>query len=193
MARFTLFWGVIALLCSPLFSSSGQASNDQNVVKVDAYASHEDIHPAESFQIAIVANIKQGFHINSHKPSDEFLIPTVLKLDETRSIAFGPVHYPEPKHALFSFSTNHLSVYDGKISIFCEGKVSEDISLGDTKVSGVLTYQGCDDQRCFMPQSVRFEVPLKIVQAGAPIKLVNKSIFQKTVSLTSDELRAKQV
>jgi thiol:disulfide interchange protein DsbD len=176
-----------------VFSSSGQAPKDSNVVQVEAYASHERIHPAESFQIAIVANIKQGFHINSHKPLDEFLMPTVLRLKETRGIAFGSARYPVPKDELFSFSTRHLSVYDGKISIFAEGKLSEDISLGDIKVSGVLAYQACDDHRCFMPESIRFEVPLKVVEASAPIKPVNKHIFTKTASLTSDELRAKEV
>jgi thiol:disulfide interchange protein DsbD len=44
-----------------------------------------------------------------------------------------------------------------------------------------------------MPESIRFEVPLKVVEASAPIKLVNKHIFKKTTSLTSDELRAKEI
>lgn len=164
--RFTLFGGVVVLLlCLYVFPSSGQAPKDTNLVYVEAYASHESINATESFHITVVANIKQGFHINSHKPLNEFLVPTVLRLNETRGIAFGPVYYPKPKQVLFSFSPNHLSVYDGKISIFAEGKVSRDISPGDIKVSGVFTYQACNDQMCFMPESICFEIPLKIVKA----------------------------
>ncbi|HUU53083.1 MAG TPA: protein-disulfide reductase DsbD domain-containing protein [Candidatus Bathyarchaeia archaeon] len=166
ITRFTFFMGVVVLLlCLSVFPSSGQAPKDTNLVHVEAYASHKRVNSGKSFHITIVANIKQGFHINSHKPLDEFLLPTLLRLNETRGIAFGSVCYPKPKQVLFSFSPNHLSVYDGKISIFAEGKVSKDISPGDIKVSGVFTYQACDDQMCFMPESVCFEVPLKIVKA----------------------------
>ena len=176
-----------------------------DVVRVEAYASHARIHPGESFQVAIVIKMKQGFHINSHKPRDKFLLPTVLKFEERKGIVFGPVSYPEPVLKMFSFSTSKLSVFEGKISIFASGKLSEDISMKDVKVSGVLAYQACDDQRCFMPGSVKFEIPLKTVKAGEPIKLINKHIFSQKTStptlpsplkgegLGGGELRAKQV
>ena len=208
--RFTALCGVIALLLYLSVSvSSGQAPKDLNVVQVESYASHERIHPGESFQVAVVANIKKGFHINSHTPLDELLIPTVVKFDKTKGIIFSPASYPEAELKSFSFSANKMAVYEGKISIFAGGKISEDIPLGDTKVSGVLVYQACDDQRCFMPRVVRFEIPLKVVNANEPTKLVNKLIFQQKGSLagtvqgtreiaerlpfTSDELQAKQV
>ncbi len=60
-------------------------------------------------------------------------------------------------------------------------------------MSGKLAYQACDDQKCFMPQAVRFEIPLKIVKAGEPTKLINEHIFRPEASFTPDELRARQV
>ena len=164
-----------------------------DVVRVEAYPSHRRIHPGETFRVAIVTNIKQGFHINSHKPLDRFLMPTVVKFDEREDIVFGPLTYPEAKLKQFSFSTNEVSVYTGKISILAQGKLAEDISPGDIKVSGKLAYQVCDDHKCFMPQAVRFEIPLEIVKAGEPIKLINKDIFQQRASIPTDELRAKQI
>ncbi len=185
---------VIVLLLSLCLSlSSGQTSQDLNVVQAKPYVSHERIHPGENFQVAIVANIKQGFHINSHKPLDKFLIPMAVNFDERESVVFGPVSYPEPVLKSFSFSPNKVSVYEGKISIYAQGKLAEDISLGDIKVSGKLAYQACDDQKCFMPQAVRFEIPLKIVKAGEPTKLINEHIFRPEASFTPDELRARQV
>ncbi len=162
-------------------------------MQVEAYASHSRIHSGETFQVAIVATIKQGFHINSHEPLDRFLVPTVVKFDEREEIVFGPVTYPQPKLKAFSFSTNKVSVYEGKISIFALGELSEDISVEDIKVSGVLAYQACNDQSCFLPGSVKFEIPLKAVKAGEPTKLINEHIFRPETSFTPDELRAKQV
>lgn len=184
---------LILFLCFSLPSSSAQAPQGANVVQVEACSSHARIHPGESFQVAIVIKIKQGFHINSHKPRDKFLLPTVVKFEERKGMVFGPVSYPEPQLKMFSFSTSKLSVFEGKISIFASGKLSEDISMKNVKVLGVLAYQACDDQRCFMPWNVKFEIPLMVVKAGEPVKLINKHIFSQKASLTSDELRAKQV
>jgi thiol:disulfide interchange protein DsbD len=201
------------VLCFSLPLSFAQAPQDMDAVQVEAYPSHRRIHSGETFEVAIVANIKQGFHINSHKPLDRFLMPTVVKFDEREEIVFGPLTYPEPMLKQFSFSTNKVSVYKGNISILAQGKLAEDISLGDIEVSGKLAYQACDDQKCFMPDSVRFEIPLKIVKPGEPIKLINKDIFQQEAStptqtlpleggglgggerlrFASDELRAKQI
>ncbi len=192
--RFTLLCTVIALLlCLSVSLSSAQVDTVSNVVHVEAYASHESIGPGDSFQVAIIANIKPGFHINSHKPTDEYLMPTVVKFDETEGIMFGPVQYPEPQLKSFSFSTSKLSVYEGKAAIFTQSQLSDDISPSDVKVSGVLAYQACDDQRCFMPKTVRFEIPLQAVKAGEPTKLINEHIFRPEASFTPDELRAKQV
>ena len=143
--------------------------------------------------MAIVATIRQGFHINTHNPLDRFLIPTEVTFDEREDVIFGPVAYPEPKRKAFSFSTNKVSVYDGKISIFAQAEVRKGVPVENVSVSGVLAYQACDEQSCFMPQSVRFEIPLEIVAADEPAELTNKDIFQQKASLTADEVRARQI
>ena len=162
-------------------------------MQVEAYASHRRIHPGESFQVAILATIKQGYHINGHKPMDRFLMPTVVTFDEGEEIVFGPVAYPQPKLKAFSFSTDKVSAYEGKISIFAQAEIGKSVSVENMRVSGAFAYQACNEQSCFMPKSVRFEIPLEIVGADQPAELTNKHIFQQEVSLTADELRAKQV
>jgi thiol:disulfide interchange protein DsbD len=193
------------LLGLPATSSTKQNPKDSEIVQVEAYASHESIHPEGSFRIAIVADIKPGFHINSHNPTDQFLVPTVVRFDEEEGITLSPVSYPVPELKSFSFSTSKASVYDGKISIFSQGRLSNDIPPGDVKVSGILAYQACNDQTCFMPRSVDFEIRLKVVNTDDPIKLINKYIFEQKAStptllspskgegLSRDELHAKQV
>ena len=184
----TLLW--VCLFLSPCF---GQPPKDSDVVQVEAYASHEDIHPGTSFQVAIVVTIKPGFHINSSSPLDKFLIPTAVRFDEAKHMAFSPISYPVPEHESFSFSTRKMAVYTGKISIFSQGRLSEEISLGNLKIPGVIDYQVCSDESCFMPRSIRFEIPLKVVEESEPVKLVNQHIFQQKDTLTSDERRAKEV
>jgi len=189
-----LFWGlVLLLLCMLTPRSSAGLSQDSKVVRVEAYASHERIHPGKTFMVAIVANIKNGLHINSHQPIDEVLVPTVIAFDERDGIALGPVSYPQPVRKSFSFSGHKLPVYEGRIVMTTQGKLAGDVSLGATKISGDLACQACDDKRCFMPESVNFEIPLEIVEAGQPVELINHHLFQQEVSLTFEELHAKEV
>jgi thiol:disulfide interchange protein DsbD len=189
-----MFWIAILLLLGFFVSPSiGESLKDVDIVKVEAYASHERIHPGESFQVAIAVKIKPGFHINSHQTTDKFLIPTVIKFDKKEGIAFSPMSYPLPEQKSFSFSTSKMPVYAGDISIFSQGRLSDDLSPEDMHVSGVLAYQACNDQSCFMPRSVKFEIPLKVVKATEPIKLINQRIFQQKASLTADEQHAKEV
>jgi thiol:disulfide interchange protein DsbD len=187
-------FGLMILLVGCLVSSlAGEDLRNSDIVKVEAYASHERIHPGESFQVAIAVKIKPGFHINSHQPMDKFLIPTVVKFDKRNNVAFSPASYPLPERRSFPFATSKLPVYSGDVAIFSQGQLSDDLSPGDVPVSGVLAYQACDDRSCFMPRSVKFEVPLKVVKATEPIKLINQRIFQQKASLTADEQHAKEV
>ncbi|MDY6839062.1 MAG: cytochrome c biogenesis protein CcdA [Thermodesulfobacteriota bacterium] len=189
-----LLFAATSLLLFPFFSLLfGQPSKNLDVVRVDAYASHEQIHAGDSFQVAIVATIDSGFHINSNSPIDPYLIPTAVKFDESDDIAFTPASYPLPEHKSFSFSPQKAAVYTGKLPIFSRGRLSEGISLGDILLSGGLTYQACDNQSCFMPRTVKFEIPLRVVESQLPIGRINEAVFQQKASFTPDEQRAKGI
>jgi len=190
----SIFWIPVLLVLGFFVSpSAGQTLKNVDIVKVEAYASHERIHPEDAFQVAIAVKIKSGFHINSHQPTDKFLIPTVAKLDKRKDIVFSPMSYPLPEQKSFSFCSTKTPVYGGDISIFSQGQLSKDISPGDIRVTGMLAYQACDDQSCFLPRSVKFEIPLRVVQATEPIKLSNQPVFRQKASLTADEQHANVV
>jgi len=117
----------------------------------------------------------------------------VVSFDETDHIVLGPVSYPEPALKSFSFSGHKIPVYDGRIVMIVRGKLASDIEPGATKISGYFAYQACDDKSCFMPHSVGFEIPLKIVEATQPAKLTKHAVFQEEPPLTPEERRAKDV
>ncbi|MBW2171781.1 MAG: thioredoxin fold domain-containing protein [Deltaproteobacteria bacterium] len=192
--RANLFGGAVFLfLCILAALSSAQSPQDSQVVRVETYVSHEHIRPGDTFQVAIVANIKKGLHINSHQPTDEVLVPTVVSFDERDGIVLAPVSYPEPVLKSFSFSGHKIPVYDGRIVMIVRGKLARDIEPGATKISGYFCYQACDDKCCLMPQSVGFEVPLEVVKADQPAKLTKHAVFEQEISLTSEERHVKKV
>jgi thiol:disulfide interchange protein DsbD len=160
---------------------------------METYASHEHIRPGDTFQLAIVANIKKGLHINGHQTSDDGLVPTVVSFDKRDDIDLAPVSYPQPDLQSFSFSDDKLPVYHGRIVMIVSGKLAKDIAVGPTNISGHFSYQACDDKSCFMPQSINFQIPLRIVEATEAPKLTKHDVFEQEISLTSEERHAKEV
>ena len=80
--------------------------------------------------------IGSDFHINSHTPKSELLIPTVLKLTTPDQVTIADVKYPPGQDVTFPFSPDEkLSVYSGDFSIDtvvegscqrCRGHLSRD-------------------------------------------------------------------
>ncbi|MEA1933456.1 MAG: cytochrome c biogenesis protein CcdA [Thermodesulfobacteriota bacterium] len=194
--KFFLFISIPALVaCLTVPPCFGQTADNSNMIQIEAHASRDTVHPSKSFDITVTATIKEGFHINSHRPLDEFLVPTALKFDTTDGISFGPVTYPEPTLRSFAFSNNKMSVFENKIKMDSVAAVSTGISPGHVILSGHLDFQGCDDTRCFRPESLRFEISLKIAGSGESAGLINnkKNKQETNLDLTADEKRAREV
>src|SRR5271170_7537051 len=58
-------------------------SSASAVVKPRIFVSLDPVPRAREFKVAVVVDIASGFHMNSHKPSEDYLIATTLtpKLD----------------------------------------------------------------------------------------------------------------
>ena len=102
--------GAILLLICFLFEPCHGQDNKQDIeeaewLDVKVVLSHKTAQPGMTFRIAIVAAIKEGLHIHSHNPTDEFLVPTVVELGEQDGVLYTPVSYPKPVFRSFAFSS----------------------------------------------------------------------------------------
>ena len=108
----SLFAGALAFV----FAASGAHSQGSAglpdpaaVVKPRVYVSTEPVPKGQEFQAAVVVDIARGFHMNSHKPTDEYLIPTSLTAQLPAGFQLADTLYPEGKLEKFSFSPNKAS------------------------------------------------------------------------------------
>lgn len=98
--------------------------------------------------------VEPGFHINSHKPKDELLIPTELKL-ESGSFHIANQQYPPGSHFRLQVGNGEdLDVYQGEFRVALRLEAPK----GDSTLSGLLRYQACDNAACFPPRTL----PVKI-------------------------------
>lgn len=108
--------------------------------------------------------IEHGWHINSWKPLDEFLIPTKLSFDAATA-ELTSVQYPQHTLRAFTFSGGqNLAVYEGTIAVPFVAKLKN----GATKINATLHYQSCNDTVCLPPRDAAVTIDAANVVAGAP-------------------------
>jgi thiol:disulfide interchange protein DsbD len=134
---------------------------------------------AGSGTLRVEAHLEAGWHVNSHRPSEDYLIPTTVEVDAAEGVRAGTPRYPEGKMKKFSFSDTPLSVYEGEFTI----EVPLEWSTGaPPSVSGKLHFQACNDAQCLAPASVPFRSAA--AQAGAPGGQASGTLGGGAVSLS---------
>ena len=100
-----------------------------------------------------------GFHVNSDRPKDEFLIP--LKLTWTAGVLeVQSIDYPKPEEV--KVGNDMLNVFTGKFEIHTQFKAPDKAPPGNIALTGKLRYQACNNEMCFRPASIEVTVPVNI-------------------------------
>jgi hypothetical protein len=112
-------------------------------------------------EVKITATLNEGFHANSHTPSDENLIP--LKLTwEAGALTAGNITYPKPKMEKYAFSPDPLSVVTGTFDVTTKFTTAPGATLGASVITGKLRYQACSNNACFPPKTVPVNLSVMI-------------------------------
>jgi DsbC/DsbD-like thiol-disulfide interchange protein len=99
--------------------------------------------------VVLELTLGPGWHVNSNRPLQSFLIPTTATLT-TSNGTLSDVHYPEPIKKRFEFSDELLAVYQGTVRFESELALPA-TATGKVTLGGVLAYQPCNDSQCFPP------------------------------------------
>jgi len=107
----------------------------------------------------VVINITMapGWHVNAHRPNQDYLIPTALV--DANGTVLANVQYPDPITKSLGFSESELALYEHSVNV--EMPVS-DLTVKDDLVLSelLLQLQACDDTVCLPPEDVKLTVSL---------------------------------
>ena len=158
---------------APLSRSSAQT------VHVEYKQSVDRVVKGSTFQMAVLLRIDKGWHINSHRPTSEFLIPTTFELEPKEGLIVTDIRYPKGKSAKLGFSEQPLDVFEGTVSIFASIKVSEKFMAGSDTLRGKLRLQACNDQLCLAPSTINVSLPMMVTEATDKATSINAEIFKE--------------
>ena len=100
--------------------------------------------------------VDPGFHINSHTPKSDMLIPTKLLVEDLNGAVVSAVDFPQGTPYSFAFEPKtKLDVYTGPVTLTAHIKAKP----GDYVLKGALHYQACDQAACYPPKTLALEQP----------------------------------
>jgi thioredoxin:protein disulfide reductase len=164
-----------------------EAKASSGPVALEAYVSHSKIAPGGEFYVLVKLIVDEGWHVNSNKPNDEFLIPTELTLGEGAPVRIKNVDYPSPKSVKFEFSPDApLSVYDKEVWIKATITVNNDAKPGKIKFPVQATVQACDNRSCVAPVTHILLIPLEIDPAALAGNFRHRDLLKSMGMIKND-------
>ncbi|HEX2916892.1 MAG TPA: protein-disulfide reductase DsbD N-terminal domain-containing protein [Edaphobacter sp.] len=149
----------IAVLLLSGMACAQQASLPMPGPKPKQYVSYQtdqqDVKAGKREVVELHFRVADGYHVNSHTPKSELLIPTALKLDPAAAVKASAAEYPAGSLYSFSFNPSEkLEVYTGDFIV----KVPVVAQPGAHTVTGILHYQACDKAACYPPKSLPVQI-----------------------------------
>ena len=111
-------------------------------------------------EVPLLVRVRPGYHINSHRPAEEYLIPTSIAWDAA-PLEIVRIDYPDAEIVRYDFSEQPLSVYSGEFEIVTVLRAPKSLPAGLASMKGKLRYQACNDKACLAPATVDVAVAFK--------------------------------
>lgn len=154
--------------------------------RLRAVANVEKIVPGSRFEVAVVLDIADGFHLNSHTPLSEGLIATDVFADQTPGLFIERPIFP-PGTTMQGADGQTMSLYAGRTVIRIPIEPQGTLDADSLRISGVVTYQACNDdtKQCHRPTAAEWHVTVPVGDAQAEPIAAHAELFKEQGRSTS--------
>jgi hypothetical protein len=131
-------------------------------IPVDGSLVSNKIQRGRTAQGSIVIDIPSGYHANSNRPLEKFLIATQLQIEAPQGVRVGPIIYPRAQLRSLKFSKSKVSVFEGRTTIRFSVSVPRNFAGNSAELKAKLRFQSCSDDTCFPPQNREVKLWLNV-------------------------------
>ncbi|HVB37569.1 MAG TPA: cytochrome c biogenesis protein CcdA, partial [Vicinamibacterales bacterium] len=135
------------------------------------------VHPGTTVRAALDVKLPDGFHVQSNKPRDPSLIPTVLTVTPPAGVTVDEVVFPPAMDLTQQGLDQPLAVFEQNFVIGIRLTLAAGVKPGDLVVPATLRYQACDASMCYVPTTAATHWTLHVVPAGAPVTTGHADVF----------------
>lgn len=136
-----------------------------DAVKVEGFLSRTSVRPGERFWVGIRLAIQEGYHLNSSRPRQDYLVPTAILVDPSSGFTVARESFPPAAEYTVVGQDEPLSVFSGTVLLGAELEAPAGIEVGTYPVQVTLRMQPCDDQQCYPPLEARLRFTVPITQS----------------------------
>ncbi len=178
------FTSVIILAFLSAGLTSAQFGQESKIVTIQLIKGHDKVHANSLLKVAVKIHVENGWHINSDKPNEDFLIGTkIVSLNEKFPLA--KIVFPKAKEITLGFSDKPVSVFEGDFVVGLLINIDKALPVGNYKIPIQLKYQSCNNQSCMPPTSVTDSVEISVVEKSETVGKINQDVF-KDVDLSQN-------
>jgi len=177
-AALAVFVAILIVLAA-LPSAPQQVPSPRDVVAPATFVSLDPVGRGSPFQVAVVAKIRSGFHVNAREKSEDYLIATDLRADVPAGFQAGEVSYPKGELHSFSFSKKPLNVYEGTITLRVPVTALPNAPLGTQHIPLKLRYQACSNEICLPPVTVALDATVNVAASAGDAKPAHPEVFRQ--------------
>jgi len=163
----------LASVFLPATPAAAQDFGGPPKAKLELIADRTSYPPGATATVAARVTIDEGWHINSHEPTFEWLIPTEMRIELPDGWGDPLIVYPPHVMKTFAFEDEPLAVYEGEAVVRITLTIPESVArdgVTDVPLDGTLFFQACDDHSCLPPADVTDTVHLAIGELGEPVE-----------------------
>lgn len=158
---------------------SDEKKKETRPIKAKIYPFYNKLPRGGKCPVAIELTVAEGWHVNANPASEDYLIPTEVKVSSAQKVRLTRVKYPEGHKLSAEAGETAQVVYDGKVMIYGmletdAGELSE-----QAEVTVEIHYQACRDKVCERPDKLRLVGKLQIADADSGIQKINEAQFPK--------------
>ena len=129
---------------------------------VPAHFPSNTMRRAQRMTLTVEIELADGLHIYG-RPLPEGYIPVDLSLGECDEVELEDVHFPDAKPLRFEVIDETLPAYQGTVVIKATCRAQNTAQEGHFTVPVRLHYQACDDEQCYLPETVTIEIPMNFL------------------------------
>ena len=168
---------IVLVLAAAAFPGVAAAQLGRPTAEVAAIAESDRVAAGGTVRVGARVSLPDRFHVQSDRPRDPSLIPTVFAVEPPRGVTVTAIGYPPPQDFVQKGQAAPLTVFDHQFVVAAELRLDPAVPQGPLAITGRIRYQACDDTVCYAPATAPVEWRLDVVPAGRAVASQHGALF----------------
>ncbi len=153
------------------------------LVRARAYLSTDRLPAGGTCQIAVLLDVKEGWHIQANPPTFDYLKATKVTFKSKLGVTLAETKFPEGQGFRMKGEDTEISVYEGEVAILGKLSIPKAIAGQTDEMEIAIEYQACEKERCLPPKTIKLTGKLAAAKAGETVKPINAKLFTPKAAL----------